>query len=586
MGKSKGGQAFTPPKKIYSLTSYVFKYSTQFWIEAITGILYNTIIVFGPILQGKLLDTAVSAKGIKEIINAAILFIGVTILFQTMRFMKRYYVRYLANGMTGDMRSGLVNSILSKELYILEKEKTGDLISRTIGDIDVVVEAVRKTITEIWDTWVLMLAYFVTLLRYDIKITLLASIPIPIVIFISETMRKKVYNRSMAARKATSTVTSQLRRTISGIALLRLFGQEGAERGRLEKQLDLQARENTRASILQNGMGPLYSTLATIGIIIVVALGGQKVISDTWTIGTFTAYLTLFTAMAVRTTTAAKVFNIQQGAKASWQRVCEKLDTIETFEWKSNKKIEPVSISIKNLTFTYPTADNAAVENITFKAPEGSVIGVTGSVGSGKSALALALTGLYPYNGSVQIGGHELRDIPREQLLGTISYTGHDPFIFNGTIKDNITWGDGNIDKLNSALYAAALTEDLSLFEKGVDTIIGEKGVSISGGQKQRIALARALYSESKFLILDDPFSAVDIGTEARIIERLRDVAAERTIIIFSHRLAAFELADLVIVLDKGKVVQQGSHKELSNTKGIYIDILHAQKFIRGEEYA
>lgn len=571
---------FSPPKKKEKLLSYVFKYYRQFLITAATGIFFNSAIVLGPIFQGKLLDAAVNSRNVNGIMMAGLEFIGVTLTFQAARFFKRYYVRDMANRMSGDMRIGIMEAILNTDLNIMEKKKAGDMMSTTIGDVDIVIEAVRKTLTELWDTGVLMAAYWVALMLYDVKLTLISTIPIPFVIILTQLMKKVVHSNSKEARKATSRTTTQIRKMISQINILRLYGREEAEVKRLEEKLSVQASKNVTATIFKNGLAPIYSSLASIGVVLVIFMGGNKVIGGNWSIGTFTAYIAMFTALAVRTTTAAKVFNIQQGAKASWERVLGLINNDVLILLDSNNKINPKEISVENLSFKYPTGEGYVIKNLSFKASSGMMIGITGSVGSGKSALGLALTGLYDYEGRILIDNKELHDISNEQKLSIITYMGHDSFLFSDTIKNNITWNDGNDEKLNNVITTANLKQDIEGLENGMYTEVGEKGEKVSGGQKQRIALARALYKDAGIVILDDPFSAVDINTEAKIIKELRKNADGRIIFIFSHRLDAFKYTDVVLVLDKGKVVQSGTHDELLNTEGIYSKIVDSQQFL------
>lgn len=574
---------FAPPNNKDKLLSYIIKYHKQFIITAITGIIFNSAIVLGPIFQGKLLDAAVASSNINILIKVGLEFIGITLSFQIARFFKRYYVRDMANRMSGDMRVGIMGSILNTDLNTLEKKKVGDMMSTTIGDVDIVVEAVRKTITELWDTGVLMIAYWITLMIYDVRITLIASIPIPIVIVLAQLMKKVVSSKSKDARKANSKTTIQIRKMISQINILRLYGREDAELKRLEDKLSIQAHKTAVVTVLQNGLGPVYSSLATVGIIIVIALGGNKVIKGTWTIGTFIAFITMFTALSNRTTTAAKVFNIQQGANASWDRVKGLISNNDSVVSDKGKTLSPREIKISNLSFKYPTGDRFAIEDISFDVSSGMIVGITGSVGSGKSALGLALTGLYDYDGEICFDGDDLRDIPYAKKLSTITYMGHESFLFSDSLKNNITWGDSNPQKLDKVITIASLKRDIEGFENGLESEIGEKGTKVSGGQKQRISLARALYKNANIVILDDPFSAVDIRTEAEIIKELRKNIKDRTIFIFSHRLDTFKYTDKVIVLDKGKIAQQGTHEGLSSIDGIYSKILDSQHFLGGE---
>jgi ABC-type multidrug transport system fused ATPase/permease subunit len=217
---------------------------------------------------------------------------------------------------------------------------------------------------------------------------------------------------------------------------------------------------------------------------------------------------------------------------------------------------------------------------------KGWLLGVTGPVGSGKSSLAAVLTGLYPYEGSIKVTGRELKTLANKERASYIAYSGQDSFLFSASIRENITFKniDKDNDNIREILHISALAEDLELFPDGTDTMVGEKGIRISGGQRQRVSLSRAIYAGSPILILDDPFSAVDIGTEMRMIERLRENLRGKTIFLFSHRLSAFKNADMIIVLDKGRVAEQGTHAELVQKGGIYQKIYSAQDWMESEQ--
>jgi ATP-binding cassette, subfamily B, multidrug efflux pump len=253
---------------------------------------------------------------------------------------------------------------------------------------------------------------------------------------------------------------------------------------------------------------------------------------------------------------------------------------------------------VRDLAFRFADADHDVLQGLSFEAEPGMLVAITGPVGSGKSALATVLTGLYPYNGSVCVGNRELRDLSVSERVQTIAYSGQDAFLFSASIAQNITLqtngaGPGDEDRSSSkddaalqrALADSALADDMPLFPEGLASVVGERGVRVSGGQRQRISLARALYAGSPLLVLDDPFSAVDIGTERRMIAQLRAAREARTLFVFSHRLAAFAEADLILVLNGGRLVESGTHSALMAAGGIYATIYQAQDWLVREDY-
>ena len=343
---------------------------------------------------------------------------------------------------------------------------------------------------------------------------------------------------------------------------------------------------------------PFYAVVSSLGIVLVISSGGMRVASGDWTVGLFTAYLTLFSAMTARTMMAARVLNGLHAGKASWARVAAKIDKPQMEESQQGAAAgvttpAGLGLSVEDLHFAFPGVLTDAIAGIDFEAEPGSFVAVTGPIGSGKSALATVLTGLYPYQGSILFDGQELRGIPSSDRERTVSLLDQNAFLFSATIEENVAFfQDADDERLMETLRLAGLKEDLDAFQSGVDTLIGEQGTRVSGGQRQRIALARALYRRSPLVILDDPFSAVDIATEQRMVQRIRDAAGSSTLLLFSHRLSSFPQADKVIVLSEGKVHEAGTHEGLLKSGGLYSRIFRAQEWLSeygesgGEEVA
>ncbi len=580
-------EVFSPPREKLKLKAYVMKYPKEFIIQAVGGICYNTVVVFGAIFLGKTLDAANSVYHNQAPLSVfyydLAMFIITTLFFQFSRYFKRYYMRAIVNRMKCDMRSGLLSQVFEMPMISLSKETVGDMMSRTVGDVDQVGQSVQTTITEMWDTALLMASYLVACFIYDPTITLLAVIPVPLTILLAEFMRHPLYSLFLKSRKAASRINVHLQHNVTGIALLRLFGLEDMDRRKFKELLKEQLKWNVWANGLRNGMMPVYDLLATCGIIVVIGLGGKYVMTEKWTIGMFTAYLSMFTAMAVRTHQAAKVFNTWHGAKASWDRIKEKLSSeTEVPSGKAvYKKTTEYSVEVKNLSFKYPFTDETFLNDISFAVKPGEIYGFTGSVGSGKSALAAALSGLFPYGGEVFINGISLNELGEERSKH-LAYMDAEHFVFSDDIAFNITL-ERDIYNLHKSLDIAELSADIEHFSDGVETRVMERGVRVSGGQRQRLSLARAWHSNAEILILDDPFSAIDVTMEQKIMNNIKSNLGNKTILLFSHRLSTFPHVDKVLVLDKGCIREQGTHDELIKYGGLYKDIFSAQAFIRGE---
>ena len=588
----------------YSLISYLRKYKRQFWLQTAGGVIFNTVIVTGPILLGLAIDGAaalemqVTPQNIRMFFVYCFAFVLLTGFFQYARYVKRWYLRDMSNRIACDIRAGFLSRTLNRPIESIEQESVGDMMSRTVGDVEQIVSTMQMTINETWDTWLLMITYFVVLLTYDYRITLLCSIPIPFAVFAAEAARHPLYRFSLNARKSAAVIASHLQKTLNGLTMLRLFGREEMERQRLEDYAADLRSWNIKTAVLQTGMMPVYATIASLGIVGVIGLGGMKVIEEQWTIGRFVAFLAMFSAMANRTWVAARVFNQFHAAKAAWDRVKEKLKAIEgsrsmpTQVCTESPRQLPEgfgkSIEVEKLSFAYPGSERETISGISFSARQGEWIGVTGPVGSGKSALAACLTSLYPYEGSFRIDGVEAKSLPGDIRSGVIAYSGQDAFLFSTSIRENITFAvdeqdDVDRKRLENALKISALWDDLSLFADGLETVVGEKGVKVSGGQRQRIALARAIYTNNPILILDDPFSAVDIRTEEKIMEGLITLT-DRIIILMTHRVTPFKDADQILVIRRGRMEERGIHENLMADQGTYARIFGAQVWMEEEE--
>jgi ATP-binding cassette, subfamily B, multidrug efflux pump len=416
--------------------------------------------------------------------------------------------------------------------------------------------------------------------------------------------------------------------------VLRLFGRRQAALDRVAALSRQQADASVAQARLEGALRPVYGAVMSLGVIAVVWQGGERVIDGVMTLGAFVAYLELYLRFVQQGIRLSQVANAVQAAVAAWGRVAPLLAPAVPVRGEPpfasffpghvagiahvpqappEAPPGPVCVRLEHVTLRYPgTPPGAApaLDDVTFDVPAGSLIGVTGPVGSGKSALVRAIMGLYLLeHGEVLLDGQPVESLTGPARAARAGYLPQDPFLFSGTIRENVlvvdpaeipAWiaTDGRPSepaattagaaRLAAGLEIAALTDDLATFPAGVDSEIGESGVRVSGGQRQRIALARALAAQRHtpgLLVLDDPFSAVDVDTEARIASALRTafgptapLGQRATIILCSHRLAAFPQADRIVVLDGGRVVEQGAHADLLAAGGLYARIYRAQQ--------
>ena len=547
------------------------------------GLTFNVAVVLGPIYQGKLLDALLFKEPYLNVLKLSIIFVALVFGIQVMRFFKRFYIRRFANSTLSTMRLMIYNNLMDKKVDSLEKEDVGNLTTRAISDVDECVEGIRKFTTEVFDTGVLMASYFVSMVLYDLKITAMVSVFIPIAMFLAEKLKLMIYTRTSEYRLKKSEMASLTYESVENTMLYRANGMEDYYRNRYEAELMDLEKKSIRASILENAMQPVYNIIAMLGVIPVIYFGGMKVIEGTWTVGAFSTYFTMLAALALKASKAAKLFNSMQKSKVSWTRIKPYMTEYVNFseEVQEKSRTEEPLLKVENLSFSYPSADEKrepVIKNISFSGKKGMVIGITGPIASGKSTLGLALLGLYPYDGSIKIAGMELSEVPDTEKSSLISYQGHRASLFSDTLAENIMLGrEGNLDK---AIKAAALEVDLHFMPEGKETKVGNMGIRLSGGQQSRVALARALYGENSVIILDDPFSAVDMKTEEEIVKNLKSMYKESIIILISHRISIFKETDLVVLFDQEKNVVYGTHEELMEKSNTYHAIYSIQSTV------
>lgn len=566
------------------ITSYWYREkSTVAWL-IITGLIYNGFMAAGPFLQGKLIDSLWENAGLSATIRLSLAFIGTILAIQCARYFKRFYVRRFSNSTSATMRLMVYNNILSRDLRTLENKSTGEIMTRIISDVELCSEGMRKVTTEIFDTGVLLVSYLFVMARMDLKLTALACLFVPLAMVVALCAKKAIYRCTSNFRMQSDIHAASVLETVSHALLYRQNGLLQQSCARYQRSLDALEKSAITAGIVENSLSPLYKCIAMLGIVFIVIIGGQNVSASAWSIGTFSAYLTLFSSVAMRASVAAKIFNSAQKSRISWLRLKPYLGEY-TSPQTCKKLLSDINISVQNLEFSYIGAASAAIKNVSFSAKSGDIICVTGAVASGKSALGIALTGAYDYRGSIRLCGHELRDLSAQQKAACIGYMGHAPELFSDTAASNISFNlelSPQSPEIQSVLHDTALDEDLKKMHAGADIFIGNGGISLSGGQQSRVSLARTLLGKKPLIILDDPFSAVDMATEQKIMDNLRQNHKDSIIIILSHRLRIFPHASQVVFLQDGAAPLVCSHAEMLKSCSQYNSIYNLQELSGG----
>ena len=544
----------------------------------LSGLVYNIGLLAGPWYEGKLaqclsdiLQGNETAGAMAALVAAYVL---VTLLVQSARFVKRFYVRRFANNINRRMKGVLYANLVRQSRSALGKEGSGELMTKAISDVDDCAEGMRKFTTEFFDTGVALVGYVVMLLLYDWRLALMCMIFPPVSYICAQKMKKLVQRSGAAYKKAASGLSAATLDRAKNAVTYRVYGCEEAQEDRYEDALDSYERTAVRANVWQSALPPLYLVVSNLSVIFILYFGGKNVLGSgwqAWDIAAFTTFLSCFVKMATKSSKTAKLFNSVQRAEVSWKRIKPLMKAPEALPKLNIPGGEP--LEVQDVSFAYPGCE-PTFRNLTFSAKPGDIIGITGPVACGKSTLGRMFLCEEPYSGSIRLGGQELSGLTAREISERIGYLGHDPELWNDTVKANVLCGE-TADPM-AALSLTAMDKEVRAMEQGVDTMVGSGGVRLSGGQAQRLALARTLAHPRPVLILDDPFSALDRPTEDAVFADLKAYAKDKIVLLISHRLYHFPEMKEILFLEDGNITA-GTHETLLSGNAAYRNLYESQ---------
>ena len=537
-------------------------------IVTVSGLIYNIGLLTEPWFEGTMTGYLVEIlKGTGQFSGMLMLVISfavVTAVVQVSRYVKRFYVRRFANNVNRRMKETLYGSLVKKSRASLREEGEGNIMTKAILDVDDCVEGMRKFTTEIFDTGVALTAYLCMLLWYDWRLTILCMLFPPISYVTAEKMKKVIQKAGAAYKEQSGRLSTATLDRAENAMTYRVFGLEKKRQAVYEENLTSYEKAAVKANIWNAAMPPIYRIISMAGVFFILYFGQKNVLGtgwQAWSIASFTTFLVCFVKLSVKSSSAAKLFNAVHKAQVSWNRIKPLLPQEEenkTDEVKV-KKTPVEALKVKHLSFTYPDGKKI-LDDISFSAKKGQIIGITGAVACGKSTLGKAFLCEYPYEGHITVDGAELQNMEQSVRTGIVGYLGHDPELFNDSVENNVLLGDSK--NSNTYLNAACMKQEVAEMTDGKNTLIGSGGAYLSGGQAKRLAFARTLCHDKPILILDDPFSALDKNTEKQAFVNLQALAKDSIVLLISHRLYLFPEMDGVIWMENGKAVT-GTHEEL-----------------------
>lgn len=574
-------------KTFWRLSEFLSKHKWQYIIGVLVLLIVDGLQLIPPRIIGIVTDGLTDGTITTNYILA---YAGIVVLVAAFIAVLRYVWRMLVMGAARDLEFWLRNKFfshletLSPSFY--NNKKTGDLMAHATNDIGALRMAFGPGIVMITDAlFIPITTIIIMLFTTDIRLTLLALIPLPFIAVLMGIFGRVIQKRHKDVQAAFSDLTDKVQENMAGIRVVKSFVQEKYE---IDKFLDSNNNyilKNMNLVKVFGFMFPFVSFIASLSFIIVLGYGGSLAIKGEISLGQFTSFIAYLGLLTWPMMAIGQVVNVLQRGTASMKRLNEIFDTkpdiVDGPEVQdiTQEELKP-SIQFNHLTFTYPGAAHPALSNINLKIEEGKTLAILGRTGSGKTTLVNLILRMYNTNkGQLAIGERDINTIPLKTLRESVGYVPQDNFLFSTTIRDNIAFSNINMDneRVEQATRFANVYDNIMEFPEKFDTILGERGVTLSGGQKQRVSIARAIAKDPKILILDDSLSAVDTKTEEKILEGLKQVMKNRTSIIIAHRISTLKEADEIIVLDEGRIVEQGTHEKLVAIGGLYNSIYQKQ---------
>jgi ATP-binding cassette subfamily B protein len=568
---------------------YFIENRAKIMIGLLSLMIVDILQLFIPRIIKRVVDdlTAFTLDG-RQLLAYALFMIGIAVFIGIFRYIWRRCLLGTARRIEEGLRNMLFAHLQCLSAAYFDTVKTGDLMAHATNDIQQIRMATGMGMVALNDAVVLGLAAIGFMAYINVTLTAFVLIPMPLIVISTRFFSKKMHRRYQTVQAAFSDLTEVIRERFAGIRIIKAHDQKKEEAARVEAASKNYVDNNIRLVKIIGSFFPMMLLFSNFSLAIVLYLGGRKTIMQDITAGDFVAFISYLGLLTWPMMALGWVTNLIQRGRASLDRINRILQTVpEIRDGENAVSIEDVQgrICFDNVSFRYAAGPDqegvATLSQIDLDIEPGTVLGVVGPPGCGKSTLLSLIPRLYDnHRGRILIDGHDIRTLKIQNLRSHISFIPQEPFLFAGTIRENITFGDQQIPetRLENAVRDAALYDTIQSFPDGLESLVGEKGVILSGGQKQRVALARCLLRDSAIMILDDPISQVDLETGTTIINTIRKMAGQKTIIIVSHRLSAVSYADRIITLDLGRITECGTHRQLMESNKYYAKTYHLQE--------
>jgi ATP-binding cassette subfamily B protein len=568
------------------LKKYIWRYWRRYLVGALCLLSTATLVMWIPWWIREAVRVIEHGGSLRDVRFYATLIGAAAVIQGIVRTYSRALIFNAGRNVEYDLRNDLFAHLQKLPLSFYHSQRTGDLMSRVINDISAVRVMLGPGILNFVNAPLYYVYALALMLSMDVRMTLAAIGPFLLLLIAARKFRGGIMKSSLAVQQQLSILSSHVQENLSGMHVVKAYNQEDFQtREFIALNEEFQGKSMELAK-MRGIVTPIMQGMNALTVLIVIWYGGIRVVRGDLLVADIVAFISYLNILAWPTAAFGWMLSLVERGRAAMERLNEVLNTEPAIAGPASalpmKKLRK-GIEFRNVSFAYSAQKNghAALEAINFSLPVGRTVGLVGRIGSGKSTLAQLVPRLFDVtSGEILLDGQDIRKLPLGDLRQTLGYVPQDPFLFSTSLRRNLTFGREDVSEaeLERAVRIAKLERDLEIFPQGVNTIVGERGVTLSGGQKQRATLARALVMDPPVLILDDCLSSVDAQTEAEILHGLKSIMKEKTCLIISHRISAVKEADEIIVLDEGKIIERGSHDELVQRGGIYADLYQQQQ--------
>lgn len=570
------------PPQTYSRFQKLLNYLRPHWVKVTLGIValffVNALGTYLPILISQIVDELQAAFKLTQLLPQVGLIVLLSSIMWGIRMVSRLMLFGVGRQVEFDLKQQIFEHLLKLDPAYFANNTAGDLINRATSDVDNIRRLVGFALLSFAN---IIFAYGLTLpvmLAIDPWLTLASIAVYPFIMLLVRAFGEQLRSQQLTVQQSLSNLSDLIQEDMSGIALIKIYAQEQNEQTEFEHLNKKLLDANLQLAKTRNILFPFLGGLASISLLVLLWFGAQAIANGTITVGGFVALILYLERLIFPTALLGFTITAYQRGEVSIDRIEAILTAQPAIANRPNAIALPLTdikgeLHARNLTFTYPGASQPALNHVSFDIYSGETVAIVGPIGSGKSTLANALPRLLDIQPEqLYLDGHDITQLRLQDLRGAIAYVPQDSFLFSTSIKNNIRYSTPNAEQkeVEYAAKQAQMHSEIQNFPQGYKTLVGERGITLSGGQRQRTALSRALVVDSPILILDDALASVDNQTATAILNNLTEGTQRKTVIFISHQLSAAATADRILVMDKGQIVQVGSHETLIEKSGLY----------------